>query len=47
MHNGTCTACVRDLVHQGKDAFIQAWQVEANGEGVRDLVHQGKDAPIG
>ena len=47
MHNGTCTACVRDLVHQGKDASIQAWQVEANGEGVRDLVHQGKDAPVG
>ena len=37
----------RDLVHQGKDASIQAWQVEANGEGVRDLVHQGKDAPVG
>jgi hypothetical protein len=38
---------VRDLVHQGKDAPIQAWQVEANGESVRDLVHQGKDAPVG
>ena len=38
---------MRDLVHQGKDAPIQAWQVEANSEGVRDLVHQGMDAPVG
>jgi|RhiMetdeSRZDD1v2_1073273.scaffolds.fasta_scaffold308359_2 hypothetical protein len=37
------TLDVKDLVHQGKDAPIQAWQIEANGKGVRDLVHQGKD----